>query len=71
MSDVPYRWIVATRDGQTRIDWRWLTLTLVAGVVTAALAFLPLRTWVATVVVVVVALGGIIADVVIRNRAAP
>jgi hypothetical protein len=71
MTDVPYRWVVDTRDGQTRIDWKWLVLTLVAGAVTTALAFLLLPAWVAAIVVLVVALGSVIAEVVIRKRTSP
>jgi hypothetical protein len=68
---VPYRWIVDARDGHTRMDWKWLVVTLVAGVVTAALAILLLPGWVAAVVIVGLASAAIVADVVIRRRTSP
>jgi hypothetical protein len=68
MTSVRYPWVVDVRDGKTRIDWKWLVLSLIAGAVTVALANLLLPGWLAAVVVIVLAVLAITADVVIRRH---
>ena len=62
-----WRWLIDGRGRQVKVDWKWLTISRIAGTLLAALTFTFLSPSLAAIVLIPVAMILIAIDVYLRK----